>query len=319
MTNDTKQQVMETLNVDVLVQRCLRILQEKKQSNENEANSNESNNNKSPSLYRRCGHSGIGKIVHCRNRPRPHQQATPEQRQHDTNDDASNHDLCVVIPMDGYHLTRKQLQEKADAGEPIRSDQFKGPNDNGKQEETTTTGQKIMSYDELMMRRGAPFTYDWEAFRRDLLALQDNDGKGSFPVYDRSEHDPVPNALSVTSQNQIILVEGLYLLCFDDPDLEPLAQLYDDRWFVEVSLEETKRRLIQRHLENWNDDQARRWGGTGHDAAERKAESNDMLNAACIRKHSEGKAYLVIENETIPNDSEDSNSDDNTELKREKA
>jgi len=238
-----------------------------------------------------------------------------------TDDDASsNHgDLCVVIPMDGYHLTRKQLRELADAGEPIRSDQFKGPSSNKqeeedtvKPEETTTMGQKIMSYDELMMRRGAPFTYDWEAFRRDLMALH-RDGQGSFPVYDRSEHDPVPHALSVTPQNQIILVEGLYLLCFDDPDLEPLAQLYDDRWFVQVSLEETKRRLVQRHLENWNDDQARRWGGTGPAAAERKAESNDMLNAACIRKHSEGKAFLVIENETIPNnDSEDGNSEDDT-------
>lgn len=125
-------------------------------------------------------------------------------------------------------------------------------------------------------------------------------------IDDRSKHDPVPNGVNITKGNKIIIVEGLYLLCLDDPDWGEFAQYWDDKWYVEVSLEETKRRLVKRHLKNWNEEQAKRWGGDGEEAAARKAEANDMLNARCIMKHSERYASLIIKNETIPGKEDDS-------------
>lgn len=198
---------------------------------------------------------------------------------------------CVVIGMDGYHLSREQLRQKAEAGEYFKTDQ----------EVDGRTIEKQFSYDELMARRGAAFTYCPESFIRDLKQVK-NDGEGSFPVYSREKHDPVPNGVSVSKHNKIILVEGLYLLCLHDPDWKPLDDLWDDKWYVEVSMEETKRRLVQRHLRNWTDEKTRRWGGDDEAAAARKAEANDLKNAECIRRNSRGNANVIIKNEAIPED-----------------
>lgn len=82
---------------------------------------------------------------------------------------------AFVLPMDGYHLRRDQLD------------------------------------DEGKRRRGAPWTFDAARFREDLLALQAS-GEGQFPNFDHAVKDPVENAIQVTSGTQWVIVEGLYLL-----------------------------------------------------------------------------------------------------------
>jgi len=68
-------------------------------------------------------------------------------------------------------------------------------------------------------------------------------------------------------------------------------------------MEETKNRLVRRHLENWGEDKVDRWGGgddgTDDDeaAARRKAEFNDMRNAVCVRTMSRENADLIIRND----------------------
>lgn len=197
---------------------------------------------------------------------------------------------CIVIGMDGYHLTRSQLKEKAEKGEWFKVEDTKGQ-----------VIEKQMSFEDLMARRGASFTYDPATFIRDLKKVK-TDGHGSFPVYDRSQHDPVPDGTRVERYHKIILVEGLYLLSLNDPDWAPLGELWDDTWYIDVSMEETKQRLVKRHLKNWTDDKTDRWGGDDEEAAARKAEANDLINAACIRKMSKDKAKLIVSNEDIPED-----------------
>lgn len=206
------------------------------------------------------------------------------------NCDASKEEV-VVIPMDGYHLKREELKELAEKGTVIESDQFGDP-DSDKVE-----GRKL-SYDELLARRGAPFTYCPSAFIKDLKAAKET-GEGSFPIYSRTKHDPIPDGVQINQHNKIILVEGLYLLCIDDPDWKELDDLWDDKWYVDVSLEETKRRLVDRHLKTWTEAKTKRYGGSGKEAAAKKAESNDMLNAKCIKKNSKGNASLIICNNDV--------------------
>ena len=199
-------------------------------------------------------------------------------------------DEAVVIPMDGYHIPREALKEMAADGVIFESDQFGDDNDEVEEHK--------LSYEQLLARRGAAFTYCPSKFIRDLKTAKQK-GEGSFPIYSRSKHDPVADGVHITQHNKIIFVEGLYLLCTDDPEWKELDGLWDDKWFIDVSLEETKRRLVERHLKNWDEQKTKQYGGSGPEAAAKKAETNDMINARCIKRHSRHHASLIISNEEV--------------------
>jgi pantothenate kinase len=271
---------MESVDVDKLVDRCLRLLQDSQQHRHSASNC--SNFNCYEQIFIGiAGTPGSGKSFIA-------EQVRDAINKRNPNGDAETPE-CVVIGMDGYHFPRKKLKEMADNGETFQTDEY------------GDIQQKKFSYNELMARRGAAFTYCPKQFIEDLRKAKAA-GEGSFPIYDRDKHDPVPNGVSITKHNKIILVEGLYLLCLHDPDWKPLDELWDDKWYIDVSMEETKKRLIKRHLKYWTKEKTKRWGGDDEAAAARKAESNDLINAACIRKMSRGNANLIIKNETIPED-----------------
>ena len=275
--------VFETVDVEALADRCLSLLKAC-ESGDHSASCAVSFNDHNQIFIGIAGTPGSGKsfianeiakVIAKRN---PNGEAdTPE---------------CVVVGMDGYHLTRKELKERAENGYEFKTDQ---EDDDGNPIKTT------MTYDQLLARRGAAFTYDPQKFIQDLKRIKE-DGHGSLPEYDRDQHDPVPDRVQVRPENKIILVEGLYLLCLHDPEWAPLGELWDDTWFVEVSLDETKRRLVKRHLKYWNEEKTKQWGGSDEKAAARKAESNDLKNAVCIQKFSRNNAKLIVHNEKIPED-----------------
>ena len=93
----------------------------------------------------------------------------------------------VVLPMDGYHLPRRLLDEEG------------------------------------LRRRGAPHTFDAAAFRTDIESLR-RQREGVFPAFDHAEGDPQPGAIRVTPAVPIVLVEGLYVL-MRNWQLEPLFDL----------------------------------------------------------------------------------------------
>ena len=209
---------------------------------------------------------------------------------------ADGKEVSVVIPMDGYHLERKELKKLAEDDTVFESDQFG--------EDNEEVEKRKLTYEQLLARRGAPFTYCPSKFIDDLKKAKKS-GEGSFPVYNRSKHDPVKNGVQIKKHHKLIFVEGLYLLCTDDPDWQELHDILDDKWYIEVSLEETKRRLVERHLKSWNDQKTKMYGGNGPKAAAKKAETNDMINARCIKRHSKEHADLIIRNEEVTNELRD--------------
>lgn len=82
---------------------------------------------------------------------------------------------AVVVPMDGYHLPRCQLDAEG------------------------------------MRRRGAQHTFDAASFRADLLKLKEA-RSGLFPTFDHAEKDPRPGAIRVTPAASLVIVEGIYVL-----------------------------------------------------------------------------------------------------------
>jgi pantothenate kinase len=115
---------------------------------------------------------------------------------------------AVIVPMDGYHLPRVRLDAEG------------------------------------MRRRGALHTFDSEAFHADMTSLHQN-RNGVFPSFDHAEKDPRPNAIRVTPDVPLIIVEGIYVLM----QAWRSESLFDLRVFVDCDLDVAVERLAIRHVE----------------------------------------------------------------------
>jgi len=180
---------------------------------------------------------------------------------------------AFVMPMDGYHLTRAQLDAMPDPAT-------------------------------AHARRGAPFTFDPAALRADLLTLQ-RTGQLSAPGFDHALRDPSPGAIAIdattttattpaegagdvvtapVSTRHVVLVEGLYL-CLSAPDeWRAVSDVFDCRVFLAADLDAATERLTQRHMRAW---------GIGREEAYGRASGSDRLNAELVDAH-RGAVDLVV-------------------------
>jgi pantothenate kinase len=90
-------------------------------------------------------------------------------------------------------------------------------------------------------RRGAPFTYDADAFVKLVVALRTSPVTASdapqlafrVPSFDHSIQDPVQNDIYVSSSDRIVILEGNYLLLDEEP-WNVIAKLADEK-YVELT------------------------------------------------------------------------------------
>ena len=161
--------------------------------------------------------------------------------------------LLTIIPMDGYHYYRSELNEM---DEPK----------------------------EAHARRGAPFTFNSIKFVN-AITIAHKKGKGTVPRFDHRKGDPVEDTIIVTEGPQIILVEGNYLLL----DVEPWSQLrtnvFDETWFLNVSISECNRRVRERHIET----------GLTEEQAQLQVENNDSINSKLVNKASSKNVDRIIQ------------------------
>ncbi|KAG8461847.1 hypothetical protein KFE25_013866 [Diacronema lutheri] len=140
--------------------------------------------------------------------------------------DALGPEVAVVLPMDGFHYTKAEL------------DRFDDP---------------ALAHD----RRGAPFTFDADSFVRRLAQLRAA-GEGAWPSFDHAVGDPIEDELRLDRSHLIVLVEGSYLL-LDEAPWSDAAALLDEAWFITVPEELARQRVAGRHARawGWSLDQAR--------------------------------------------------------------
>jgi pantothenate kinase len=132
----------------------------------------------------------------------------------------------VVIPMDGYHYYRSELD-------------------------------KMDNPQQAHLRRGAPFTFNATRFVDDLIKAR-NAGKGIFPGFDHGVGDPVENEITLSRSHKIVLVEGNYLLLDTDPWCLLREKVFDITWYLDVPLEECIQRLCKRHVQvGYSEEEAR--------------------------------------------------------------
>ncbi|MFD9106351.1 nucleoside/nucleotide kinase family protein [Streptomyces virginiae] len=120
---------------------------------------------------------------------------------------------AVVVPMDGFHLARAELDRLG------RAD-----------------------------RKGAPDTFDAAGYVSLLLRLRASDGVTVYaPAFDRSVEEPIAGSIPVPPDVPLVITEGNYLL-HDAGEWAGVRPLLDEVWYCAPDEDTRVRRLVERHV-----------------------------------------------------------------------
>jgi pantothenate kinase len=132
----------------------------------------------------------------------------------------SHPDIASVVPLDGYHLTRKQLSEMPNA-------------------------------EEAVFRRGAAFTFDGDKYLELVKKVREPLEPGTRTIYapsfDHAVKDPVEDDIPIAPTTQVVIFEGLYTM-LDRESWREAAKLMDELWFIDVPMDLAIARLVKRHV-----------------------------------------------------------------------
>ncbi len=117
--------------------------------------------------------------------------------------------LPALVPMDGFHLDNKILQERG-----------------------------------LQARKGAPETFDAGGFVQ-LVRRLGTESEVFVPLFDRRRDIAIAGAARVGPEHRIVILEGNYLL-FDEEPWSQLKNHWDLSIRLDVPIVELEARLIQR-------------------------------------------------------------------------
>lgn len=159
----------------------------------------------------------------------------------------------VSVSMDGFHYSRAELRQRPDA-------------------------------EAAFLRRGAPWTFNSQQFVEQLAQFKNNpDSPLYWPSFDHSLGDPIQDDISIPSETQILIVEGLYVL-HKDHGFENTATLLDQAWFIDIELEQAMSQLLLRHQQAWQISAAE---------AQKRIDQNDKLNAQIALSSRQNAEYFL--------------------------
>lgn len=166
-------------------------------------------------------------------------------------------EICVVVGMDGFHLTREQLRA-------------------------------MPNLEEAFVRRGAEWTFDPKGFGQLLSRLaRDTKEPVQAPTFDHAVKDPVQGGVVILPQHRIVLVEGIYTqLSYGLWAKEALPHFPPEcRWFIDCPIEVCEARTVKRHVAS----------GISANLHEGKVrwDTNDGINAKFIMEHLDKHAVSV--------------------------
>jgi len=161
---------------------------------------------------------------------------------------ASTFDDAIHVPMDGFHLADVELRRLG-----------------------------------RLDRKGAIDTFDGDGYRALLDRIRAAPTHTVYaPAFDRDIEQPIAGSIAVPPEARLVVSEGNYLLD-DEPPWPSVRERLSEVWFIDVSRDERRRRLVARHVEF----------GKSPEQAEAWVRAVDELNADRIEK-CRGKADLVV-------------------------
>lgn len=147
---------------------------------------------------------------------------------------------CAVVPMDGFHLDNRLLDERG-----------------------------------LRARKGAPQTFDAAGFLRLVDALHAG-GEVIFPLFDRARDIAIAGAGAVPPGCDTVLLEGNYLL-YDAPVWRELSGRWDLSVFIDTPADTLRERLTRRWLDHGLPPDAARDRAEGNDMVNVRAVLDNRL------------------------------------------
>ena len=128
---------------------------------------------------------------------------------------------AILVGLDGWHLTRAQLDSMPDPK---------------------------LAHD----RRGSHWTFDAHSYVSFIRELKEPLSPGATttitaPSFDHAVKDPCPHAISILPEHRIIIIEGLYTFLSLPPWVDA-GRLLDERWLVELDPTVASKRLVKRHV-----------------------------------------------------------------------
>ncbi|CAD6573675.1 MAG: hypothetical protein TREMPRED_000887 [Tremellales sp. Tagirdzhanova-0007] len=166
--------------------------------------------------------------------------------------------VAICVGLDGWHLTRAELDAFAD---PV----------------------------EAHWRRGAPFTFDLSSYHAFLVQLRipllPHPPPGiPFPTFDHALKDPSPGPEPIRPQHRIVVIEGLYTL-LDRDGWRECAEMMDVRVYIEVEAAVSRDRVIKRNFQAGIVDSLEK-------CAER-VDAVDMVNGEEVRSHLFDPTFII--------------------------
>ncbi|CZR46805.1 uncharacterized protein FPRO_12256 [Fusarium proliferatum ET1] len=156
--------------------------------------------------------------------------------------------IAKVLPMDGYHYSRSHLDS-------------------------------LPNHVEAHARRGAYWTFDGQAVLGMVKQLHESRERPFatlyMPSFDHEIKDPVPDAIVISPDVKIVLVEGNWLLYNQHP-WNQIVNYADDTWFVDVDPQLALQRVAKRHVACGIERTL--------ETAMGRARNNDMKNGEDIRR-----------------------------------
>jgi len=153
---------------------------------------------------------------------------------------------AILVGLDGWHLAREQLRAMSDPK---------------------------LAFD----RRGAHWTFDpvsYLSFVKQLRQpIRDSAEAIKAPSFDHALKDPLPDAIHILPFHRVIIIEGLYVL-LSSAGWKQAAELLDERWLIDINIEEARRRLVKRHVATTV--------ASDEDEACWRADNNDMPNGVFL-------------------------------------
>lgn len=137
---------------------------------------------------------------------------------------------------------------------------------------------EVLKQQGLLERKGSPETFDVQNFYRLIQSLKGQGHASSalarsimIPIYSREIHEPVGNAVHISSTTQFVILEGNYLY-FQAPIWRDVGKLIDLKLFLDCAPEEARARVINRH----------RQGGMSEEESAQKYDSVDLPNSQLV-------------------------------------
>ncbi|MFD9609732.1 nucleoside/nucleotide kinase family protein [Streptomyces sp. NPDC059083] len=124
---------------------------------------------------------------------------------------------AVLVPMDGFHLARAELERLGRAG-----------------------------------RKGAPDTFDAAGYTALLARLRTAGTTVYAPAFDRALEEPVAGSIPVPPEVPLVITEGNYLL-HDEDAWAAVRPLLDEAWYLDLATTVRVPRLIARHVQYGKD------------------------------------------------------------------